>query len=323
MIQSLSCKEFPQFTSEVVQLFCECFGRQISPAFLEWAYLQRVRDNDCVATTMRVEEQLVASYSTQRLDLREIDGGIKSAALSMTTMTHPSYSGQGVFPKLASIHYGTIKEQGVEIVLGFPNLKSFDVFAKQLNWRIIAEIPTLKLVPTGLAYANDQDDTNYSTCDESTTVDWDFHCPDWLKRYQHFSRTSSQLQWRYVDHPENEYRFLTSKSPDSRKNRKITGYCVFKLYQGAIDVVDFVPSGLAEAESFVNHLIGYGFRRNLGIRIWMPPHLPFRRMLVKKGFTPTSETTFFGGLPLVDQESEGEPMKIHKWFLQMGDSDVY
>lgn len=56
------------------------------------------------------------------------------AAQSVNTMTHPDYSGKGLFTKLAQMTYDKLAEAGIRFVWGFPNQNSEPGFLSKLGW---------------------------------------------------------------------------------------------------------------------------------------------------------------------------------------------
>jgi len=55
-------------------------------------------------------------------------------AQSGDTMTHPKHQGKGLFTTLAKMTYELAKNEGIDLVWGFPNKNSYPGFIKKLNW---------------------------------------------------------------------------------------------------------------------------------------------------------------------------------------------
>ena len=62
-------------------------------------------------------------------------------SLSLDTMTHIDYRGQGIFTKLASKLYTNLGKSGIPITYGFPNALSILGFVNKLNWFEISDVP--------------------------------------------------------------------------------------------------------------------------------------------------------------------------------------
>ena len=133
---------------ENLQNFCDlyhlCFNDKIDTNIVRQRYLQNPLDDlqMCVAID---NHKIVANYSVSPTLLSKGDYKWK-AALSLNTMTHPDYVGQGLFVKLADELNTQLKGEGYEMVYGFPNYISNRTFVTKLQWRNIYEIPTLELV---------------------------------------------------------------------------------------------------------------------------------------------------------------------------------
>lgn len=84
----------------------------------------------------------------------QIAGKIVLAAQSGDTMTHPLHQGRGLFTKLAKMTYSAAKEEGVELIFGFPNENSFPGFAKKLDWLFPSHLAKLKLISTTIPMSN-------------------------------------------------------------------------------------------------------------------------------------------------------------------------
>lgn len=55
-------------------------------------------------------------------------------AQSGDTMTHRDHQGKGLFTTLAQKTYALAKEEGIELIFGFPNENSFPGFIRKLDW---------------------------------------------------------------------------------------------------------------------------------------------------------------------------------------------
>lgn len=57
------------------------------------------------------------------------------AAQSGDTITHPKFQRQGLFVELATMTYELAREEGVDVIFGFPNKNSAHGFFTKLNWQ--------------------------------------------------------------------------------------------------------------------------------------------------------------------------------------------
>lgn len=127
----------------ILKLFLLSFGKPFDSALWTWAYC----DNPCGPAYVHlayVGEELVAHYAM--IPLRHIGAGHRIvAALSMTTMVHPSHRKSGLFRRLAEATYDQAAADGVSAVVGFPNSNSIPGFRKRLNWKINEELGIVSL----------------------------------------------------------------------------------------------------------------------------------------------------------------------------------
>ena len=114
----LSREEFNKYIPSLKRLFEVSFEREISEEFFRWRYLDNPIKDLFVAVAID-QEEVVANYSVSPVQMKQADKEFKTA-LSMTTMTHPSYSGRGLFTQLAEVVYDEMKEKNYTAVWGFP-----------------------------------------------------------------------------------------------------------------------------------------------------------------------------------------------------------
>lgn len=67
--------------------------------------------------------------------LLSLDGTKYLAAQSGDTMTHSNHRGKGLFTQLALKTYEYCRENGVQLVFGFPNENSYPGFVRNLGWQ--------------------------------------------------------------------------------------------------------------------------------------------------------------------------------------------
>ena len=77
--------------------------------------------------------KLASYYAVNPMDISLNNRPFK-AALSLMTMTHPEFAGQGLFIKLASALFNNLKEDNFTSVYGFANSNSHYGFRKYLSW---------------------------------------------------------------------------------------------------------------------------------------------------------------------------------------------
>jgi GNAT superfamily N-acetyltransferase len=311
----LSKSEFAPLLPEFVRLSEACFGTPIPDAFWRWRYLDQA--DDYLAMNVHTDDgSVVANYSASGL-LLSWRGQEHRALLSMSTMTHPSYAGRGLFTTLADELYRAAGERGYAAVLGFPNENSHAGFVSRLKWSDVYEIPTLHLGQAGLRV-----DRGECTLVASRRFEGEIREPSWLDELIHVKRTADHLNWRFADHPSNDYSmWVLGEAPHH-------GYAVTKRYETELDVVEFLAGDAQEAGELLRNIVAHAKAIGVtGINTWLPMHCPYRAVFEKLGFINRAPVTYFGGRGLLDPLAfTGIPADFRtfrNWFVQMGDSDVY
>lgn len=127
---------------EIVKLFELVFGKPMSLEYWTW----RFRDNPCSKYAIKLmwnEQELIGHYAVSPVML-DVEGVAQLTGLSMTTMTHPGYTGLGIFQQLSEALYKDMKDMlGMTAVWGFPNNNSHRGFIKNLEWKDIGVIPMM------------------------------------------------------------------------------------------------------------------------------------------------------------------------------------
>lgn len=300
----ISRQEFIEKIPELDALFDATFHRSLEPGFLQWRYADGPIEDVLVAIEV-AEGEIAASYSLCPLEL-VVKGQKHAAALSMTTMTHPRYQGLGLFTKLANELYSSLSDR-YSMVFGFPNPASHPIFVSKLRWQTIYEIPTFVLRP--------QSGRVSPKVIVSRGLDEQFSEPNWLDAFIHTARTPEYITWRFFENPTNQYEIIKI-SNDS----KVGSYAVVKEYQGGLDLVDFIPASLSDAEELLDHIAAVCLEKGLiQINAWQPVHSPFRLLFERRGFVNQSPVTYFGALPI----DQADSLNWGNWYIQMSDSDVF
>lgn len=273
-------------------------------------------DNRIPAVWIRHESQLIANYSIGTNLLRAGKSSSERVGVSMSTMTHPDYRGQGYFPRLANCLYDAIQSDGINTVIGFPNHLSVRTFVDRLDWSLTSEIPTLTL---------DLNDWVHKVRSPSVGADWIHDCvpkklakPQWLEEMVHLDRTVESLKWRYQDSPVHRYKFVYDPNAS-----EVMSYAVFKWYKSSVDIVELVPQKSEDVTVLISIVADAVQGVASHLNTWMMPHLRFRSDLQRLGFIPSNSTSYFGLRASGISWDRTRYLRPDQWFLQMGDSDVF
>lgn len=313
----LSNTEFCRDIECFLELFEEAFGRRATKEYFLWRYADKPVD-DLLPINVFIENgKFVANYSANPIVLT-YKGINFPFLLSMTTMTRPGHEGKGLPAKLGNELYGWASAKGLFGVIGFPNNKIHYIRRIKLGWEDIYEVPMFSLTefPDGKS--------KYEVITPSNNINGEIEPPRWMSEFWHIKRTTDYLRWRYIDNPVNDYQFWVIEN-----GKSIKSYCVTKEYGDQMDLVDFVPETRNAAESMLRSLIDYtGTRGFTKINAWVQPHMFFRGVFEKYGFTNQAPVTYFGGRLFGEMAGQIVDAKLRfpdykSWFIQMGDSDVY
>lgn len=304
---------------KILELFQLVFKKEMPFAYWKWRFL-----NNPVAQPMIwlmwENDVLIGHYAVSPLQLR-IDNNVNLAALSMTTMTHPSYEGRGIFTKLANkLYEEEFNQSNLEIVYGFPNRYSHRGFINQLHWEDIAEIPTLSLLTKDFRFGKIKtsyiiEEVSYFSTHHSETY------TTILENYDiKVERSATYLNWRYFDNPISKYRVF------ELSHQGMSYYIVAKEFKSfefpnetEIDLIEvIIPNDFMVLTAFMTKILSV-YPTTIRINLWMPlkdkKHIEFEKM----GFTNKEPITYLG----YKINSSTLSLANKNWFYQMGDSDVY
>lgn len=293
----------PGDEEEILKLFQIVYGKSLAPEYWKWRFF----DNPVARPMINLVfdgDTLVSHYAVSPVNLRMADD-LCLGALSMTTMTHPDYTGQGYFKKLAQELYEyEVSKSDLALVYGFPNLNSHYAFHTRLGWSNIARIPMLKIFWNGV-------DENPSGIIETDIFQKrHFEISYEISRQFCFKleRNAAYLNWRYVQNPSIKYRIFEDENSGE--------YVVASLYQDIINIVELNCFCEKRMRTLFDAAI---FRMNDGyagiLNTWIPMNDRRHVLLERMGFVFDSPITWMGARFF--GVSEGS------FYYSMGDSDVF
>lgn len=300
----------PGDEAAILDLFHVVFGTSMSEAFWRWRYLDHPAGGPLIALAWD-GDRLAAHYAACRAPLL-VDGLSRPAALSMTTMTHPDYRGQGLLERTASVLYAQMAEDGMHAVWGFPNRNVNVPRRRKLGWKAVADIPVMardirpgEVFPQAILTETDRIDARFDSV---------LSKPEGLQG----DRRAELLSWRIDRNPVNRYLILTLPSSDG-----LDGYAILKPYGG--DQFDLVLMAAGDDQAFTDLIAGSlaaaqvrGARR---VNCWSLPQDPARIALERAGFGATAPVTYFGGRVLCGDDTGFDDPR--RWRIAMIDSDIY
>jgi hypothetical protein len=303
---------------KILDLFLKSFGKPLSFDFWKWRYLDNPFTTTRMINLMWDDDTLAGHYALFPIEM-EISNDVSMAALSMTTMTNPEYTGKGIFKNLADDLYSNISNENVVFVWGFPNLNSHYGFNKNLSWRDIGTIPTLRLKEKKFSSIKPEP---YTIFNEFTQA----HA-DKVKIYKtgeiSVNKTLNYLKWRYTDNPVNKYFIIGSE------NKSDINFAVIKIFNSfempgrqEIDILEhgYNPDSSKAIISSI-HQFTTDLKADIcAINTWMPIQDPRHIQLEKLNFIFDNPITIIGYRQLNDKFLSSS---LSEWSLTMGDSDIY
>lgn len=306
----------------ILDLFNKSFGKPLSMEYWAWRYQNNPFLNTTKAHLMWENNKLVGHYAVCPVNML-IDGEEIPTALSMTTMTHPDYTGRGIFKELAESLYDELfSKDKIQIIWGFPNLNSHYGFIKNLNWQNVATIPTLKLKNFYFSsFIRSEFIIHEVFTDEMAN-----HLIQCATAGVGVYKSWKYLNWRYCLNPINKYYIL---SPGNHPEQ----FVVIKIFQSfednSMQEIDILEIALSNSANLFREMIGsiiefaFTLKLNLlAINTWLNLSDARHILLEKNKFVFDGPTTILGARTF-NKETNSDFLCFKKWNISMGDSDVY
>ncbi|MBQ8982594.1 MAG: GNAT family N-acetyltransferase [Lachnospiraceae bacterium] len=311
-LKLMNKKNFEEHIYEFKDLYELCFRLPTSIEDIKWRYLENIHDDLLVCMAFE-KGKMIANYSVSPLILTYCGNDIP-AVLSLNTMTHPDYFGQGLFVKLAKQIYKTAYEKGYQLVFGFPNKISNRTFITKLDWKDIYEIPMLELSLSEKKTNN----TLKITYDNSFDLDYSLHCKN--DPVYRVKKSKEYLKWRYHMNPTINYNNIVLQQKDG----KVTGYLIFKEYKDRLNLVDYSFCSDDVSNSLLEQLIQIGiYSEKNYISTWVRFDSSFHLLLEKYGFYNTSPVTYFGANWFANHNNDFKGYQYSNWQIYLTDDNAF
>lgn len=324
MKESWICRDYRSGDEyEILTLFKEVFGTEMSLAFWNWRFIENPFGKGIIKLLFD-NDKLIGHYAVVPMNV-QLQGELLKAVFSMTTMTHPEYSGQGIFTYLSEATYKLCQQRGFHFVYGFPNKNSYYGFTHKLKWNDLGKITTLEKKIQSKAQKNPARIVVKKIEHFEGAVN-----PLWDKVKQGYTiiipRTEEFLNWRFVENPEVNY----EKHIALDGNDCVLGYVVLKVYIEEDAARGHIVDMISIADEGVVKLLleySYEFFLEKGIRdisCWIPEDSFYSEILRRQGFAKKQTETYFGVRIFSKEDTLCTSAKeFANWFLTMGDSDVF
>jgi GNAT superfamily N-acetyltransferase len=300
----------------LLALFKVVYKQELAEEEYRWYFLENPYGP--VMTELAFDgDELVGHYAVCPAE-SSILGEVVRSARSMTTMTHPSYGGRGIFTKLARRLYDRIlDEHSVEMVWGFPNTKSHFGFNKYLGWidQFTLHYQRLNLGQLDVSASDEFEELQ----EVSPSLIRGWECES-VRYCLPFKRDERFFKWRFLDRPGRRYRYLRMTRGGA------TGLAVLGTWRegetrtaNIMELLDVAPSQLPK---FMEALAGWAYRDGYrALSQWVDLRHP--RYAVAEGlrFDVSSPLTYFGVCPLSRRVEAYLDPRLFR--TTMSDSDVF
>ncbi|MBU2565734.1 MAG: GNAT family N-acetyltransferase, partial [Candidatus Thermoplasmatota archaeon] len=125
-------------------LFEKVFGKTMgkTESINHWNWEYKNNPNNRLEIFLATDKnKIVGHYAVIPIKMK-IEANDYLTTLSLDTMMHKDYRGQGMFSVLAKTLYKELEKSGIPITYGFPNINSIKG-CKKLEWFEIADLPLL------------------------------------------------------------------------------------------------------------------------------------------------------------------------------------
>ncbi len=308
---------------QIIELFRLCFEpRKLEISYYNWRFIGHPSNKVFVNIFVDDSGKIVSHYGASPA-ISSYLGQEFLSALSMTTMTHPSYTGKGLFPRLAEHLYCQMKDiDGVAFIYGFPNINSHYSFTTKLKWCDVYLLPTLKrqIEPQHLI-------ASFSGLEQpfnAAKFDALWHRVKYQSdRFFPNARNASFLRWRFIECPTKRYSILNWRDGD-----EITAYAILKPFDNNgvmdLDVIDILSDKRLEISQVMLGVLQYGAQNGFkNVNSWLPLGSEYYRSAEKIGFKPTCPVTYLAYRQLREGVGLPDLNKAVNWHVTMADSDVY
>ncbi len=303
----------------ILKLFQITFNKSMSLEYWNW----RFRDNPLKKILIKLMwdgDELVGHYAVSPV-LLNLKGKSLLTALSMTTMTHPEYGGQGIFTQLAGSLYEQAISEGFAAIWGFPNNNSHYGFVKNLQWCDLEKIPLLSIDTSKIKTTST---SQISIC-ENLTAEHEQAQKSLLNADTIATEKSiTYLNWRYRNNPSNQYDLFEMQSGS------VKYYVITKLYESFLQSnqyeVDILECAFPADEIALLQMLNavktyYASSDPLRINLWLSVRDEKHILFEKIGFQNQLPVTY-SGIRILDKLELNETDFIN-WNYTMGDSDVF
>jgi len=288
--------------------------------YWDWINTKKIFPGSFVVLAIHMGK-IVGHYA---VSVREFNifGKLEKVGLATQTVIHPAYRRLQILLDISNFTRDICVMRNLHMVLGFPNNNLHKINKKLLKWQYLADITQLEIDLNNLINHNPQ-------FQKERVIKFDERFNNLIKFYNTKNNnikeylTIENLNWRYFEHPLNNYAIFASFD----KKNLVKGYIALKLYHSDIGLKGHVMEivtfdNLSEIDVLFGFAISYFKWANCdSISLWSINNDYKYNYFKKMGFKENSITSHLQVLTL--SESSKEFVNIDNLDVCMKMSDAY
>jgi len=297
--------------SKIRSLFKDVFGRTMSLDEWKWRFADNPFDQYQLKCIWKNKELIGHTAFTPVESF--VNHKLRRIYLSGSSMIHPGFRGEGLFPVLLKDLMQEYKH--IDLFYGFPNNQSLKSFIQFAEWELVHEIYSLRFDLSSLN--NTTEDLSNITNISGFPKDINNLIQELKHRYSFIlSRNATFLNWRINDKPDNNYKIFVLKA-----DQKITGYIVLKIHNAKDeligDIVDILSIEYKGFTTLIQFAMQYFRSKAQSIHIIMTDPF-YSDCLQEMGFQKNNFITNF-----CIYKNKPITIDYSKIYLTMIDSDIF
>lgn len=298
-------------------LFEDCYGKRsnISHETLKWFNFQNPMHDNLLFAFMDVESnKMISSYGFLPGDVF-VDGEMMKYLLANNVMTHPQYSGQGIFKRMGAEAFAFLKMVGYSFIFGVPNYAKGHVSS---GWEIVNELKFYESRFTEkpkLSFSQGEFKNNISQIRDWSYLDL------YVNKYSlFFNRTSRWMDWR-INKPHSDYLAYCSEEENAISFVVLKKFRDEKTQEKRLHIVDFGYNNLESFKKLILYSKEIGWNEGVDlINLWQyPSNKPEVQVLESLGFLETTTSN-----PIIIHKLENDiALPPDSWHVTLFDNDVF
>ncbi|WP_106496122.1 GNAT family N-acetyltransferase [Lentibacillus sp. Marseille-P4043] len=336
---------------QIQELFKKVFNKERTLEHWEWKYIKNPQSLNPFILVYE-EDQKIIGHIALWVANAYMEGKATKVALRVDTMVDPEARGKGIYRKLNEAMLAEAKESGISLLYGFPAPKAKELLLNTTNANYVEDISRYMLILDPGAIAANM----YSFLSPiksvgrvfkrlkqrklkktSLPVGWKVeaveHCDQRFDQLAEkvktikpimLKRDADYLNWRYLNHPENNYTILALTNND-----ELQGYVTVNKrkrdFKNGQAMIGFIIDYLAVEDKAVWEILLYSALTELQdvdmIQAWGFPGNIGTESLLHFGFKEKDKP-----MPLIVHELENNRNRYknnHDWWLTQGDVDSF